>query len=154
MFEVPVDALYAWLGVATVGIAVLGVVVALPTTAPPDATAAADAVDRVAVGPPDAHGTAPIDAERYRLGPHQLSLRNTGGTASATFAYGPVTPVLADDRLELVLYGQDPATVFETRAAFQQAVEAAQARSEWRQAPERIEIRRVQWGETSVTLVG
>lgn len=38
MFEVPVDALYAWLGVAAVSVAVLGVVVALPTTAPPDAT--------------------------------------------------------------------------------------------------------------------
>lgn len=154
MFEVPVDALYAWLGVATVSIAVLGVVVALPTTAPPDATAAADAIDRVAVGPPSAHDTVGIDAKEFRLGPHQLSLRNDGGTASVAFAYGPVTPVLDDDRLELLLYGHAPATVFETRAAFGRAVEAAQSRSEWRAAPNEIEIRRVQWGETSVTLVG
>jgi hypothetical protein len=154
MFEVPVDALYACLGVATVSIAVFGVVVALPTAPPPDATAAADAVDRVAVGPPDAHATAPVDAQQYRLGPHQLSLRNAGGTASATLAYGPVTPVLEDDRLELLLYGHGPATVFESPSAFQRAVEAAQSRSEWRTAPERIEARRVQWGETSVTLVG
>jgi hypothetical protein len=154
MFVVPVDALYAWLGVATVSIAVLGVVVALPTTAPPDPTTAADAVDRVTVGPPDAHDTARIDAAEYRLGPHQLSLRNDGGAASATFAYGPVTPVLDDDRLELLLYGHAPATVFETRAAFRRAIDAAQSRSEWRTAPKEIEIRRVQWGETSVTLVG
>jgi len=154
MFEVPVDALYAWLGVATVSIAVLGVVVALPAAAPPDATAAADAIDRVAVGPPDAHDTARIDGGEYRLGPHQLSVRNDAGTASATFAYGPVTPAIEDDRLELLLYGHAPATVFETRGAFERAIDAARSRSEWRSAPDKIEIRRVQWGETSVTLVG
>ena len=154
MFEVPVDALYAWLGVAAVSVAVLGVVVALPTTAPPDATTAADAVDRVAVGPPDGRATVQIDATAIRLGPRQLSLRNDGGTASATFAYGPVTPTLTDDRLALVLYGQPPASVFETSAAFEQAVADAQSRGEWRQAPTEIDVRRVQWGETSVTLVG
>lgn len=154
MFEVPVDAIYAWLGVAAVSVAVLGVVVALPTTVPPDATAAADAIDRVAVGPPDASETYQIEAGEFRLDSHQLSLRNEGGTASATFAYGPVTPAFEDDRLELVLLGQAPDTVFETSAAFERAASDARRSGEWRAGPATIEIRRVQWGETSVTLVG
>lgn len=154
MFEIPVDAFYVWLGIATVGVVTLGVVTALPTTAPPDATAVADSIDRVAVEPPGAHATAQVDASQFRIGPHRLWLRNDGGSASASFAYGPVTPVHTDDRLELLLYGHEPAAVFETPEAFSRVVEAAQTRSEWRPAPEVIEVRRVEWGETDVTLVG
>jgi len=154
MFEVPVDAMYVWLGVAAVSVATFGVVAAVPTTAPPDATVVADAVDRIAVGPPDAHASRAIDADEIRLGPHRLSLRNDGGSASASFAYGPVTPALLDDRLELLLYGHPPAEVFETKTAFRTAVERAQERGKWRPAPATIEVRRVVWGETDVTLVG
>jgi hypothetical protein len=154
MFEVPVDAMYIWLGVAAVSVATFGVVAAIPTTAPPDPTVVADAVDRIAVGPSDAHATRATDADEIRLGPHRLSLRNDGGSASVSFAYGPVTPVLSDDRLELLLYGHPPAEVFETKAAFRTAVERAQSRGEWRPAPAAIEARHVVWGETDVTLVG
>lgn len=154
MFEVPVDTLYVWLGLAAVGVAMLGVVTALPTTAPPDSTAVADETDRVAVGPPGASATVEIEASEIRYGPHRLSMRNEGGSSSASFTYGPVTPVIADDRLELLLYGHEPADVFETRAAFQSAVDSAQSRGEWRPAPEAIEVRHVVWGEVDVTLVG
>lgn len=154
MFEVPVDALYVWLGVAVVGAVALGVVAALPTTTAPDAAAVADTVDRTAVGPPGAHATRSVDATEIRLGPHQVSLRNDGGTATAAFAYGPVTPAAGDDRLELVLYGHSPESAFASAAAFAEAVDDAQHRGEWRPAPETIEVRRVQWGEVDVTLVG
>lgn len=154
MFDVQLDAIYVWLGVATVSVAALGVVTAFPTTTPPDATAIADAIDQTAVGPPGAYAVTAIDATEIRLGPHRLSLRNSGGTANAALAYGPVTPAVANDQLELLLYGHPPEDTFESRAAFNTAVEQAQSRGEWRPAPSQIEIRRVTWGETDVTLVG
>ena len=154
MFDLPIDTVYVWLGVAAVSAAALAVVLALPTTAPPDAAAAADAVDRVVVEPPGSQATRQIDAEAIRLGPRQISLRNEAGSASASVAYGPITPTLTDDRLELVLHGRPPSVVFESPVAFAEAVETAQTRTDWRPAPERIEIRRVDWGGIDVTLVG
>jgi len=154
MLDVPVDTIYVWLGVAAVSVVTLGVVVAFPTSVPPGATAVADAVDRVAVEPAGAHERVEVDAVSMRLGAHRIGLRNDGGTAHATFAYGPVTPAVADDRLELVLSGHPPDDVFETQAGFRDAVTAAQTSGEWRPAPGQIDVRRVNWGETDVTLVG
>nr|WP_225333604.1 hypothetical protein [Halomicrobium urmianum] len=56
MFDVPVDAWYVWLGVAAASVTALGTVAALPSGTPPDAAAAADAIDRVAAGPPGSSG--------------------------------------------------------------------------------------------------
>jgi len=154
MFDVPVDTVYLWLGVAAFSVAVLGVILAVPTTAPPDATRVADAVDRVAVEPAGAQRTMQIDATEIRLGPRQISLRNEGGSATASVTHGPITPAVDDDQLELVLYGRPPNIVFESPAAFERAVEAAQTRTEWQPAPAQVEIRRVDWGGTDVTLVG
>lgn len=154
MFDVPVDATYVWLGVAAVSVVTLGVVVALPTSAPPETTAAADAIDRIAVEPAGAHTTVQIEATEMRLGTHRIALRNDAGSASAAFTYGPVTPAVSDDQLELLLYGHPPSEVFESRAAFSDAVEDAQTTGTWRPAPDAIEIRRLQWEETDVTLVG
>jgi len=154
MFDVPVDAIYVWLGVAAVSVVTLGVVVAFPTTAPPQPTTVADAVDRIAVEPAGAHTTVRIEATEMRLGSQRIALRNDGGSASAAFAYGPVTPAVDDDRLELLLYGHPPAGAFESVAAFRDAVEDARTTSEWRPAPETIEVRRIHWEGTDVTLVG
>jgi len=154
MFDVPVDATYVWLGVAAVGVVTVGVVVAFPTSVPPDTTAVADAVDRIAVEPPGARTTVRIEAAEMRLGAHRIALRNDAGSASAAFAYGPVTPAVADDRLELLLYGHPPAQVFESEATFRDAVDEARTTGEWRPAPETIEVRRLHWRGTDVTLVG
>lgn len=155
MFDVPVDALYVWFGVATVGVAVLGVAVALPTAAPPDATAAASAVDAVAVGPPGSRGSHDLRANRIRLGPSRIVLAGTGGRSHATFAYGPITPTSVDGRLERVLAGARPTAQFESQRGFEATVGAAR-RSEvtWRPAPDTLTVRRVSWGEVHVTLVG
>ncbi len=155
MFDVPVDALYVWLGVATVGVAVLGVAMALPTAAPPDATAAASAVDAVAVGPPGSQGSHDLRADRIRLGPSRIGLAGTGGRSHATFAYGPITPASGDGRLERVLAGDRPTTQFASQRGFEAAVGAAR-RSEvaWRPAPDVLTVRRVSWGEANATLVG
>lgn len=154
MFDVPVDTIHVWLGVAAVSVAALGVVVALPTTVPPEATAVADAADRIAVEPPGAQTTVRIEAAEMRLGARRIALRNDGGSASAAFAYGPVTPTLDDDRLALLLSGHPPSDVFDSRTAFRDAVEDARTTGEWRPAPDAVEIRRVRWEGTDVTLVG
>lgn len=155
MFDVPVDSTYVWFGVGTISLAVFGVAVGLPSAAPPDATAAADAVDAVAVGPPGAVGTyALTTADRFRLGPARIGLENDGGRAHATFTY-PVTPALSDDRLERVLDGERPRSTFESPAAFAGAATTAREHeSDWRPAPDRLTIRRVTWRDVHVTLVG
>lgn len=155
MFDVPVDSTYVWFGVGAVSLAVFGVAVGLPNAAPPDATAAANAVDAVAVGPPGAVGTYALPAaDRFRLGSAQIGLENDGGRAHATFAYS-VTPAVADDRLERVLDGDRARSTFDSPAAFADAASAASMENTgWRPAPDRLTVRRVAWGDVNVTLVG
>ena len=154
MFDVPVDATYVWFGVGMVSVAVFGVAVGLPTGAPPDATAVANAVDAVAVGPAGATGSHALTADRIRLGSFQIGLENAGGRSHATFAY-PVAPALADDRLQRVLDGNRPSSIFESPAALGDAIAAAQGgEADWRPAPDRLDVRRIAWGDVNVTLVG
>lgn len=155
MFDVPVDAIYVWLGITMVSLATFGVVVALPSAAPPDATAAARAVDAVAVGPAGSQATHALTADQLKLGPHRIGLDGPGGRSHAAFAYGPVTPTFTDNSLSKVLAGKRPAALFESPSAFAGAVAGAQdSDPDWRPAPDRLTIRRVTWGEVHVTLVG
>ena len=154
MFDVPVDSTYVWFGVGAVSLAVFGVVAGLPSTTPPDAAVAADAVDGVAVGPPGAVSTHALTADRLRLGPSRIGLENAGGRAHASFAYS-VTPALTDDRLRRVLAGARPSSVFDSPSAFDDAARAARgAEPGWRPAPDSLTARRVSWGDVRVTLVG
>jgi len=155
MFDVPVDSTYVWFGVGAVSLAVFGVAVGLPNAAPPDATATANAVDAVAVGPPGAVGTYDLPAvDRLRLGSNQIGLENDGGRAHATFAYS-VTPAVTNDRLERVLDGERPRSAFDSPSAFADAATAAREHEpDWRPAPDRLTARRVAWRDVNVTLVG
>lgn len=153
MFDVPADTPAVWTGLALAGTVLLGAAGALPTTAPPDAAAAANAVDAVAAGEATAADRR-LDATDVRLGPHQLSLRNEAGSVSTTFAFGPVTPAVEDDPLVAVLHGTAPSEVFTSKEAFRQAVVAARSREPVWHSADRLVVRRVQWGEFSVTLVG
>lgn len=155
MFDVPVDATYVWIGVSAVSIAVFGVAVELPSATPPDATDAARAIDAIAAGPPGSDATHELTAERIRLGSTRIGLDGTGGRTHATFAFGPVTPALADVRLEEILAGERPASVFESANAFAAAVERARDSSPaWRPAPGTLDGRRVEWRGVNATLVG
>lgn len=155
MFDVPVDALYVWIGVAAVSVAVFGVTVALPTTAPPDATAAASAVDAVALGPIGSRATHAIRAGRIRLGTFRIGLAGSAGRSHATYASGPVTPVVEDRRLERVLRGGRPANQFDSGGAYASALAAARSSDpRWRPAPDRLTISRVSWRGVNATLVG
>lgn len=154
MFDVPLDAWYSWVGLALAGVALLGVVSSLPTTPLPDANAVANTVDSVAAGDHAATAEHPLAATAVRLGPHRVSLRNEAGTVHAAYAFGPVTPVPADSRLQQVLYGRQPSTVFDSQQAFHQAIIDARTRTpEWRPVERTLVVRRVSWGEQDVTLV-
>lgn len=155
MFDTPLDVLYVWLGLAIVGTAALGLAVRLPGGPPPDATPLARSVDSVAASPHEATASQPIDADEIRLGSEYVGLRADGGSAHAAFAYDGVRPVATDHDLTAVLRGEPPERVFDDRAAFADALERADTREpDWRQAPSRLLVRRVVWGDADATLVG
>jgi len=155
MFDAPVDAWYVWLGVATVSIAALGVVLALPAAAPPNASAAAAAIDDVATSPPGSTGTHQLTADEIRLDERRVGLRGPGGSASASVAFGPITPTASSRALERVRTGAPPAAVFEGPDALERtAANAREAGTGWRRAPDRVTIRRIQWEGVDVLLVG
>lgn len=154
MFDVPADAWYVWFGLAVASVAVFGVAAQLPTQPPPDASAAANAVDVVAASPHPASITYPLTATEVRLGPERLALRTEGATARASFAFGPVTPVREGTLLWEVLRGARPAHVFESPDAFERAGDSARERpAEWRDASDHLRARKVSWEGVDVTLV-
>ncbi|MFB6297051.1 MAG: hypothetical protein ABEH56_00860 [Salinirussus sp.] len=154
MFDAPIDALYTWFGVGLVSIAMLGVVAGLPAAPPPDPAPVVTTVDAVAASPHLPVERIAVPAREVRLGSDGISLRGPGGAAHGTFAFGPVTPV-ADGPLAPVLAGASPRSRFASRDAFLAALRTARdADRRWRGAPDRLTVRRVEWGETSATLVG
>lgn len=153
MFETHVDTLYVWVAVGTCSVAVLGVVLGMPTAAPPDATGVAATIDEVATSPPGSVVHRYLVADEWSIGSRQIGLRNVGGTARATLLT-TITPARTE-RLRVVLGGTDPANVYGSPAAFRGDVRRAEDRSSsWRPAPDRLTVRRVGWGGTDVTLVG
>jgi hypothetical protein len=156
MFGVPVESWYLWIGLGVVGAALVGVAVELPRAAPPDASAVAATVDGVAASPYDAVGEHPIRADEVRLSARAVALRRDGTAARAEFAFGPVVPVPpGDGPLRAVIRGVSPPARFDSREAFEAAVERARERPPaWRPAPDRLTVRRVSWEGTDVTLVG
>lgn len=158
MFDAPADAWYVWLGVALASVAVAGVALELPSTPPPDANAAANAIDRVAASPYPASATYEHDADEVRIDERRISLRNEAGTAHASVATGDLVPVRGNHLLEQVLHGTHPSVAFHGQFdQFKDAVEAARAEArenpEWRPANGRLLVRTVRWGEYDVVLV-
>lgn len=154
VFDAPLDTLYVWAGLGAVSLAVAGTVLAFPTGTPAGASAVADAVDAVAASEYDARDEVAVPADEIRLGPRTIGLRADGRTAHAHLEYGPVTPV-RDGDLRAVLDGARPADVFGTPDSFAAALDRARRRDRgWREAPDRLRVRRVSWGEIDATLVG
>lgn len=156
MFEPPINAIPVWLGLSLASVAVLGVVTALPTAQPPDASAAAGTVDAAASSRYAATADHPLDdGVSVRLSPRRLRLARGDAVATATFAYGPVAPVAHGSPLARVLGGTPPSRVFDSPAAFRAAAERARER-----APvvatdaDRLVVRRITWRGVDVTLVG
>ncbi|MFW5903106.1 MAG: DUF7283 family protein [Halolamina sp.] len=155
MNEIPADVPPIWIALLVVSATVLGVVLALPSAPPPDATRVADSVDEVAATDHTAAAAVPIDATAVRLSGNRVGLRGEGGTAHASLQYGPVTPVPRESDLSAVLHGTPPADVFDSPSAFRAALDRARTSDpEWVPAGQEIRIRRVEYGEVSDVLVG
>jgi hypothetical protein len=154
MFDVPFESLYTWTALSVAATVLLGTVAGLPFTPAPDATVAADAVDRVAVSEYDTTAEYAHGAEAVRLDTRRIGLRNDGGAAHATFAFGPITPTHPETRLGAVAAGAHPSDVFESADAFHAAVtEAHHPNSSWRPAAESLVVRHVTWEGWDVTVV-
>jgi len=154
MFDTPVDAWYAWLGLAAVSVATLGVVLALPAAGPPSAASLAATVDQVATSEFRATGSVPVTAAAVSVGSTRIAVRGPGGASAAAYLARSVVPVDAG-RLAGVLGGTPPREVFATPAAFREALEAHRvSHPPWEPAPDRLRVRRVVWGEVDATLVG
>jgi len=153
MFDPPVETLPVWVGLAVAGLAMFGLATSLPT-ATPDATPVAATVDAVAASDHEATGEHPVAADAVVLEPRRLTVRRNGETAHAELRYGPVTPVARASVLHRVLRGVPPARLFDSPAALERAVERAREKTPVTVRSDRVVVRRVEWGETSVTLVG
>ncbi|TKX74289.1 hypothetical protein EXE46_09960 [Halorubrum sp. GN11_10-6_MGM] len=165
MFEIHLDATYAWLGLAVVSVAAVGVAAAFPTSPPPDADGLARTVDSVADGEYPATAEHGLAAERIRLASGSVSLGDDRGTARAALDAPRITPVVrppaaapnatTDARLRRVLDGAPPDAAFDDPAAFAAAADRARAAdAKWTPAPDRLTVRRVHYGGVRVTLVG
>lgn len=152
MFEMPVESLFVWVALGVVSVAVMGVISAVPSTAPPDATATAATIDEVSTSPPGSVVHRQITADQWTFDGRQLGLRNDGGSAHATLMW-KVIPV-HDSQLRAVLNGTVPESVFGSPTAFERAIAATARDQTWYPAPDRVTIRRVVWEEIDVTLVG
>lgn len=154
MFDAPIDTLYVWTGLVAASSLFFGLAVGLPTEPPPNAASVADAVDVVAASPHPSTAERPTEAAAVRVGPDRIALRSEAGTSHAQFVYGPVVPA-GTGSLGRVLSGVPPDHAFDSRSAFREAVEEARnAPATWRPLDGDVTIRKVTWGETSVTLVG
>ncbi|MGB9952545.1 DUF7283 family protein [Haloarcula marismortui] len=153
MFETHVDTLSLWVGLGTVSVAVLGVVVGLPTTAAPDATAAAATIDKVTTSPPGSVAHRRLVATEWAFDGSEIRLRNDGGSATARLTRTAVPA--QTDRLQNVVNGERPEAVYESPVAFSRATRQARTANDgWRPAPDRVTVRHVAWGGTDVTVVG
>ncbi|ELY56699.1 DUF7283 family protein [Natronolimnohabitans innermongolicus] len=108
-WEAPADAWYIWIGVSIASVAIAGVVIGLPSGAPPDADGVAHGIDRVSGNPYEASAEHGYDADRLRVEAGTLvELENEHGTASETLAYDPIVLVGDDhERLQNVTQGTD-----------------------------------------------
>ncbi|RQG93118.1 hypothetical protein EA462_02625 [Natrarchaeobius halalkaliphilus] len=153
--EAPADAWYVWIGVSAASIVIAGVVLGLPTGPPPDANAAANAIDRVAGSPYSASVVHQYEADEIRLQEGKtVVLRNDHGDAHSSIAFGSVVLVTDDERLENVTGGTPFHDEFESEldrtdvdgtAEFLARIADSRADTdgEWHPAGERLIVRNV-----------
>lgn len=172
-FEAPVDAWYVWIGVMIVSIALAGVALSLPSQPPPDATAAANTIDRVTASPQVAEATYDHGGNEIRIDTRRIALRNDGGTDHAAVAFGSLTPLYAigseskRDALRLMLEGTPPSSVLDmdaygsvTESDLRDATESAQQNLRerdkspaWRPSDGELRVRTVELDGEEITLV-
>ncbi|MFC4541502.1 hypothetical protein ACFO5R_06135 [Halosolutus amylolyticus] len=113
-WEAPADAWYVFLAVSIVSAALAGVVLSLPTGPPPDATQAANTIERVSGSSTEASATWKYEADTIRIDGPTIELENEHGTDRASTAYGVVVPVNETDRLINITHGAEFEDEYET----------------------------------------
>ncbi|MFU1780327.1 hypothetical protein ACM16X_02980 [Haloarcula japonica] len=149
MFETHVDTLYLWVGLGTVSVVVVG----LPTTAPPDATAAAATIDEITTSPPGSVAHRRLVATEWAFDDREIRLRNDGGTATARLIRTAVPA--RTKQLQTVVDGERPKAVYESPDAFHRDIRRARTTDDgWQPSPDRVTVRHIAWGGTDVTIIG
>jgi hypothetical protein len=83
MLGPPVDVAHTALAVGMVSAACVGLLLTVPTEAPPDAPAVAASITTVAAATPPASVTLAVDAEAITIAPHRITLHRGSSRASA-----------------------------------------------------------------------
>lgn len=167
-WEAPVDGWYVWLGVALVSVWLATFALGLPSQPPPDATRAANTIDRVSSSSHQAEAAYEHDAGEIKIGTKQVWMRNDGGITQESVAFGSLTPVHAvedDNRqeaLERIVNGQHPRAVLEdysfgAAALLNEATDAReridQQGAEWRPAEDVLHVRKIEIADETLVLV-
>jgi len=157
-FEAPMDAWFVYIGLAIVSTSMLGVAVGFTPMPPPDANAAANAVDSAAGTSVSGVAVYDHDAEFVWMDRQQIALQNDGGSSKATVAYGEITPAYEDERLLEVLYGAPIEDEFDSSSEFLGTVEAAKQasaanREDWRSTTGELRAKKVIVNGEEVVLV-
>jgi len=167
-WEAPVDGWYVWFGVGLVSVGLAAFVLGLPSQPPPDATTAANTIDRVSSSYHQAAADYEHDATAIKIDTKQVWLRNDGGTTQESVAFGSLTPVdaVADDdkreALERIVHGQHPGVVLQNysfgAAALLDEAEDTRERidrqgAKWRPAEGALSVRKTDIGGETIVLV-
>ncbi|AEH37558.1 hypothetical protein Halxa_2942 [Halopiger xanaduensis SH-6] len=132
--ETPADAWYTYVAVSIVSVALAGLALGVATGPPPDAPAAANAIEGATGSEYAASATYEHDADRVTVDRRTITMENEHGTAHASFSYGVVVPVNGHERLENLTDGASFEDEYEAElrdgdthalAVFQDEVETA-----------------------------
>lgn len=158
--EAPADAWYVFIGVSIISFAVAGVVMGLPTGQGPDANGAIEEIDSVAGSTYEDDAKVDHRAEQFWVGSKRIGLKNDHGTATESVSFGTLAPVYNDSsNLTAVLTGTNAEEVYASKTEFQDDI--ADERNKtfddgdpvWHEADGELRIRKVIWGDYSVTIV-
>ena len=111
--EASADAWYVFLAVALVSVALAGLVVNVSTGPPPDARAAANAIEGATGSTYASSSSYAHDAEEVTIDRRTITMENDHGTSHARFSYGTVVVVNGYDDLEAIAHGTSFEDVFE-----------------------------------------
>ncbi|RKD97463.1 DUF7283 family protein [Halopiger aswanensis] len=104
--ETPADAWYTYVAVSLVSVALAGLALGVATGPPPDAPAAANAIEGATGSEYAASATYEHDADRVTIDRQTITMQNEHGTAHSSFSYGVVVPVNGNERLENITDGR------------------------------------------------
>jgi len=159
--DAPADAWYVFIGVSILSFAVAGVVLGLPTGQGPDANGAIEQIDNVAGSTYETDAQVEHNAERFWVDSKRIGLKNSHGTATESVSFGTMAPVYNESgNLSSVLTGTEAETAYSNnKTAFEADIRRSRNKSfasgepQWHEATGTLRIRKVIWGDFSVTIV-